>query len=320
MSMNNQKYLAIVFPGQGAQYAGMGLDVVEKHPLLRHIIEIADKNTTMPLEEIIKTGDERLNQTIFTQPSLLLASILLYEDVKSMFKLQPAALCGFSLGEYTALYAGGVIGLAEVFRLVKIRAEDMHKASIHNPGAMAAILGLDGQQVADVCTKTSAPQSIVVPANYNSPGQTVISGHSDAVEKAIISCREAGAKRAIALNVSGAFHSPLMHEARLAFEKALENVKLDMPYVPIYMNTTAKPMQFVELRQRMAEQIESPVQFLQTVEELKKAGIKYVLEIGPGAVLAGLVRKTVPEIEVFSYQKTSDYENLKGWLVTHELQ
>jgi len=319
MKQANFKKLAIAFPGQGAQCQGMGMDVISKHPDMRAIVNLAEKETGLPLTEVINDGDERLGQTIYTQPALLLASILLYEDFKAAFDIEPAALCGFSLGEYTALYAGGAIDLTGVFRLVGIRAKEMHIASLAHHGTMAAILGLDSHQVADICTNVSEPDSIVVPANYNSPGQTVVSGHGLAVERAIVALRAAGAKRAIALNVSGAFHSPLMHEARLAFEQAIPHDKLKQPTVPIYMNTTAKPLLFSELPQRMAAQIEAPVLFMQTIEELHRAGIRHVLEIGPGTVLAGLIRKTAPEIDVFSYQKTSDHDSLKGWLTNHEL-
>ena len=317
--MNTNYKLALVFPGQGAQVIGMGLDVLSRHPELNNILEIAQAQTGAPLKEIIQSGDARLHETIYTQPALLLAEILLFEDIKKSFKLEPSALCGFSLGEYTALYAGGVLGVQEVFRLINQRAQLMNRAALEQPGAMAAILGLNHEFVSQACREASSVDDIVVPANYNSPGQVVISGHNEAIERAIINCQRLGARRAMKLAVSGAFHSPLMNQASIQFKEVLNGADLNKPNTVIYLNTTAKPLYFDEIRQQMAKQIVSPVLFEQTVCALKEAGITHVIEIGPGTVLAGLIRKCAPEINVFSYQKTSDIDALKGWLNLHEL-
>ncbi len=317
MSMKHK--LALAFPGQGAQTAGMGLDVIERLPNLKNIIDIATQETGAPLENIITQGDARIHETIYTQPAMLLAELLLYEHLIQELNFKPEALCGFSLGEYAALYAGGVFSIKEAFRLINIRAKLMHDAATKHPGAMAAILGLDIPKTIAACVQSSTNEEIVVPANFNCPGQIVISGNIEAVKRASSACLSAGARRAMMLAVSGAFHSPLMNSARIAFEHALETSSLSKPHTPIIMNTTAKPLCFDEIKLRMAEQIEKPVLFEQTVTALKEAGITCVIEIGPGTVLAGLIRKCAPEIEVFSYQKTSDFESLKGWLQTHEL-
>ena len=317
MSMKHK--LALAFPGQGAQTAGMGLDVIKRHPHLKILIELAELQTGAPLQDIIQSGDARLSETIYTQPAMLLAELLLYEHFINEFHLKPEALCGFSLGEYAALYAGGVFGAKEAFRLIDIRAKAMHTAAVSNPGSMAAILGLDIPKTIAACVQSSTNGEIVVPANFNSPGQIVISGHTEALKRAMTACLAAGARRAMPLAVSGAFHSPLMNSARIAFEQALETSSLSKPHTPIIMNTTAKPLCFDEIKLRMAEQIEKPVLFEQTVAALKEAGITCVIEIGPGTVLAGLIRKCAPDIDVFSYQKTADFESLKGWLQNHEL-
>jgi len=311
--------LAIAFPGQGAQTLGMGLDVLDKHPELRYLLDIAEAQTGAPLEEIINLGDQRIHQTIYTQPTILLAELLLYEDVQSFVKITPAALCGFSLGEYAALYAGGVFDVSQAFRLIDIRAKAMHEAAMNNPGSMAAILGLDIPKTIEACVQSLTSEEIVVPANFNCPGQIVISGHANAVGRAISACLSLGARRAMPLSVSGAFHSPLMSKARETFQQALNTAILQPPLIPIFMNTTAKPLRFDGIKLRMAEQIEKPVLFEQTVYALKEMGITCILEIGPGTVLAGLIRKCAPDIDVFSYQKTTDIELLKGWLQSHEL-
>ncbi|HAV20188.1 MAG TPA: [acyl-carrier-protein] S-malonyltransferase [Firmicutes bacterium] len=315
----SNKKLAIVFPGQGAQCKGMGLDVLNDNPLFHQMIEIAEAKTGLPLEEVITQGDERLHQTRFTQPSLLLAIILLYEDLLKNYALPTAVFAGFSLGEYAALYASGVVDIAVAFSLINERACATQRASEQEPGSMAAVLALDNYKVEEICHRVTSYNNIVTIANYNCPGQTVISGHKDAVAEAGKLCLESGARRVMPLQVSGAFHSPLMHRARLEFEPLLNAFNFYEPHTPIIMNATAKPLQFDQLKRNMAEQLEAPVRWEQTINLFKETGIQCVLEIGPGTVLAGLVRKTAPDIDVFSYNKTADFELLKGWLKNHEL-
>ena len=301
--------LGLLFPGQGAQFVGMGLDF----PNSNLILDLAHKETGLDLHHSISTG-ERLNETLYTQLSVFLTSALALEIVESMNPTY-AGMTGFSLGEYSALYASRVIPLKEAIKLVYNRSLLMHAETLKSQGFMAAVLGLSATEIEAGLKHITT--GTVVCANYNSPVQTVISGEASAFESAESILKNLGAKRVIKLAVSGAFHSPLMENAGIALLNYLNDVELYTPKRPVYLNTTAKPLNLNTLKSEMSKQVYQGVRFQQTIEQMVLDGFTHFLEIGPGQVLAPLVKKINPELESFSFGKYSDLENLKGWLTTH---
>ena len=301
--------LALLFPGQGAQYVGMGLDF----PNSQETLEFAKQETGLDILKAIQTG-ESLNDTLYTQLSVFLASKLAFDTVKS---LNPnyQGLTGFSLGEYSGLYASDVISLKDNINLIHKRSTLMQAETLKKAGFMAAVLGLSATEVEDGLSKVTL--GIVVCANYNSPVQTVISGEDVSFSETESILKGLGAKRVIKLAVSGAFHSPLMQKAGEALGHYLETINLKEPHVPVYLNTTAKPLQLPHLKHEMVKQIYSSVRFQQTIEQMASDGFTHFLEIGPGQVLGPLVKKINPSLESFSFGKYSELDSLKGWLTTH---
>ena len=279
---------AYVFPGQGAQYSGIGLDLYEKSSLAREMFNTANILLGFPITEVMFTGsDEELRQTKVTQPAVFLHSVILAAVLGERFK--PEMTAGHSLGEFSALVASRALSFENGLLLVSRRAMAMQKACEENPSTMAAIIGLDDNTVENVC---SSLKETVVPANFNSPEQIVISGSNEGIEKAIILLKEKGAKRAIKLQVGGAFHSPLMEPARAELENAIMEADFQRPVCPVYQNVTASPSTDpAVIRQNLIAQLTSPVKWTQIISNMISDGATSFTEVGPGNVLQGLIKK-----------------------------
>lgn len=306
--------LAVVFAGQGSQYLGMGLDFCDINQAAQQKLNLASDILGYDVREILASEQEKMNQTLYTQPLMMLATIIAYDELLNHTSKVEGVL-GFSLGEYSAFYATSVFTFEDLLKIISKRALFMHEQAQKYPGKMAAILGLDAQTVDEICSQVSS--GIVLSANYNSPVQTVISGESQAVEDAVSLCKEKGAKRAIVLNVSGAFHSPLMKEAGDRLFEVLLSFQANHPDKPLYLNSTSKPLVFHELKEEMKKQIYSPVLFTQSIEHMIEDGFTHFIEVGPGTVLSGLIKKISVNLEVTNLSSIQDLDNLKGWLNTH---
>ncbi|HJZ40599.1 MAG TPA: ACP S-malonyltransferase [Bacteroidales bacterium] len=279
---------AYVFPGQGAQFAGMGKELYENFPQAAALFEKANQHLGFRITDLMFSGtDEDLRQTRVTQPAIFLHSVITAMVLGDRFR--PDMVAGHSLGEFSALVAAGGLSFENGLLLVSKRALAMQKACELQPSTMAAILGLDDEDVEKVCQEISA---VVVPANYNSPGQIVISGSIEGIDMAIEKLSALGAKRAIKLSVGGAFHSPLMEPARIELEKAIDNAEFSKPVCPVYQNVTAKPSANPGvIRENLKKQLTSPVRWTQTVKNMLADGATAFYEVGPGNVLQGLVKK-----------------------------
>ena len=284
---------AYIFPGQGAQFVGMGKDLYEKSEQANILFEQANEILGFRITDIMFEGTiEDLKQTKVTQPAIFLHSVILATVLGDDFK--PGMAAGHSLGEFSALVACKALSFEDGLRLVAARANAMQKACEIQPSTMAAILGLDDFTVEDICLRIS---DIVVPANYNCPGQLVISGTIAGVDKACEELTAAGAKRALKLNVGGAFHSPLMEAARVELEHAIVHTEINEPICPIYQNIDAKPYTSPELiKHNLIAQLTGPVRWTQTVKHMLEDGATSFIEVGPGNVLQGLVKKVDRQI------------------------
>ncbi|RZA00837.1 MAG: [acyl-carrier-protein] S-malonyltransferase [Sphingobacteriaceae bacterium] len=278
---------AYIFPGQGAQFVGMGKDLYDQSDKARELFEQANDILGFRITDIMFNGtDEDLKQTNVTQPAIFLHSVIL---AKVIDDFAPEMVAGHSLGEFSALVAAGALSFEDGLRLVAARANAMQKACEIQPSTMAAILGLDDFTVEDICQRTS---EVVVPANYNCPGQLVISGTISGIDKACEMLTAAGAKRALKLNVGGAFHSPLMETARVELEHAIVNTEIKSPVCPIYQNIDAKPyIKPEEIKHNLIAQLTGAVRWTQTVTHMLQDGATSFTEVGPGNVLQGLVKK-----------------------------
>lgn len=279
---------AFVFPGQGAQFSGMGKDLYEASELARSRFDEANDILGFDIANIMFQGtDEELKQTAVTQPAIFLHSVILAECLGDDFR--PDMVAGHSLGEFSALVAAGSLQFSDGLKLVSARANAMQKACELAPSTMAAVLGLENEVVEEICQST---EGIVVAANYNCPGQLVISGEVPAVEAACEALSEAGARRALMLPVGGAFHSPLMEPARAELAAAIEEADIQAPSCPIYQNVSAKPTSEPTLiRQQLVAQLTAPVRWTQTMGNMIADGASEVTEVGPGKVLQGLFKK-----------------------------
>jgi [acyl-carrier-protein] S-malonyltransferase len=279
---------AYVFPGQGAQFVGMGKDLYDRSPLAKDMFEKANEVLGFRITDLMFSGtDEDLKQTKVTQPAIFLHSTILASVLGSAFT--PAMTAGHSLGEFSALTASRALTFEDGLRLVSKRAMAMQKACESRPSTMAAILGVDDKVVEDVCASI---KDVVVPANYNSPGQIVISGSNEGIDKAIEALKEKGAKRAIKLAVGGAFHSPLMEPARVELEAAIKATIFSKPVCPVYQNVSALPSTDPEtIKLNLVSQLTSPVRWTQSVLNMVAGGALTFVEVGPGNVLQGLVKK-----------------------------
>jgi len=284
---------AYVFPGQGAQFAGMGRDLLERSSLARDLFEKANTLLGFRITDLMFNGTEDdLKQTRVTQPAIFLHSSILSALLADSFK--PEMVAGHSLGEFSALVACKALSFEDGLMLVSARAHAMQKACEVSPSTMAAIIGLDDKVVEETCTEID---EIVVPANYNSPGQIVISGSNEGIEKAIGILKAKGAKMAVRLAVGGAFHSPLMEPARLELEKAIQDTHFNIPVCPVYQNVTAQPSSDpAVIRANLVSQLTSPVRWTQTIRAMISDGAVSFTEIGPGKVLQGLIKKINKEV------------------------
>ncbi len=288
---------AYIFPGQGAQFVGMGLDLYENHSEAQELFEKANEILGFSITDIMFEGTaEDLKQTKVTQPAIFLHSVILSKVLGDTFK--PDMVAGHSLGEFSALVANGTLNFEDGLKLVSQRALAMQKACEIQPSTMAAVLGLEDEVVEKICAEV---EGIVVPANYNCPGQLVISGEVDAVNVACEKMKEAGARRALLLPVGGAFHSPLMEPAREELAAAIESTEFKTPSCPIYQNvTTTAVSDAEEIKKNLILQLTAPVKWTQSVQQMVKDGATSFVEVGPGKVLQGLVKKIHREAETTS--------------------
>jgi len=279
---------AYVFPGQGAQFIGMGKDLYDKSPLAKEMFEKANTILGFRITDLMFSGtDEDLRQTKVTQPAIFLHSTILAAVLGDSFS--PDMVAGHSLGEFSALVANKALSFEDGLVLVSKRAIAMQKACEMTPSTMAAILGIDDKIVEEVCASIN---EVVVPANYNSPGQIVISGSNEGIDKAIEILKEKGAKRALKLAVGGAFHSPVMEPARVELEEAIRNTEFHKPVCPVYQNVNATPSTDPEvIKANLVLQLTSPVKWTQSVINMIAGGATSFTEVGPGSVLQGLVKK-----------------------------
>jgi [acyl-carrier-protein] S-malonyltransferase len=288
---------AYIFPGQGAQFPGMGKDLYERFDQAKSLFTQADEILGFRITDVMFTGTvEDLKQTRVTQPAIFLHSVIL---ARTITDFHPSMVAGHSLGEFSALVANGTLSFEDGLKLVFQRALAMQKACEAEPSIMAAILGLDDRMVEEVCSQIN---EVVVPANYNSPGQVVISGSVKGIDLAIAELTIRGAKRAIKLNVGGAFHSPLMEPARLDLQKAIEATRFSSPVCPVYQNVSAERVEDpAQIKMNLIAQLISPVRWTQTIKNMIRDGASSFTEVGPGTVLQGLVKKTDPSIPIFNY-------------------
>ena len=287
---------AYVFPGQGAQTVGMGKDLYESNAKAKELFDKANEILGYSITDIMFNGtDEDLKQTKVTQPAVFLHSVitaLCLEDFK------PDMVAGHSLGEFSALTAAGALSFEDGLKLVYARAMAMQKACEAAPSTMAAIIGLPDDVIEKVCAEISKEGYVVVPANYNSPGQVVISGNVEAIQEACAKLKEAGAKRALPLAVGGAFHSPLMEMARVELAAAIEKAPVSNPVCPVYQNVDAKPhSDAAEIKANLLKQLTSPVRWTQSVKNMIAAGMTEFIECGPGQVLTGLIGRIQKSME-----------------------
>ena len=291
---------AFLFPGQGSQYVGMGKDFYNNSSYAKEIYKIASDILGFNLQEISFNGpEETLKETQYTQPAIFVHSIIVDKFLKEK-DIRANAVAGHSLGEFSALVSADVLSFESALEIVKVRSFEMAQAGKNAPGTMAAILGADDDQLKIICKQNG----VVVPANINAPGQVVISGELKAIENAIITAKEIGIRRALALNVSGAFHSPLMTPARQPLLDVIDSIEFNNAKIPVYQNVSASPVtNAAAIRDNILNQLENPVLWCDTILNLKQMGITDFYEVGPGKVLKGLNRQIFPESTTITCDK-----------------
>ncbi len=309
--------IAFLFPGQGSQYVGMGKDLYEAFSVVREVYDEAEEILKLPIKQLSFDGpEEALTQTQYTQPAIFVHSVAVDRLLKEDEGIEPEGTAGHSLGEYSALVSANAIAFEDALRLVKIRGELMQHAGEKNPGTMAAIMGASREQVEEICSR-AAQYGVVQPANFNSPGQIVISGSIQAVQKAMDIAREMGVRRVRELTVSGAFHSPLMKEALDGLVQALQQVEIRPARVPVYTNVEALPVTNPEeIRALLLQQLISPVQWENIIRQMVADGYDMFYEVGPGKVLQGLQKRIVPE---FPCLAVGDMEKLQSLNVGNQV-
>ena len=286
-----------VFPGQGSQFSGMGKDLYDRYKVAKTLFKSANEILGFDITRILFEGSkEDLQQTRVTQPAIYIHSVIMSKVLGDKFR--PDALAGHSLGEYSALTAAGTISFDSGLKLVSQRAEAMQKACDREDGTMAAILGLEDEKVVEICDQI---EGLVVAANFNCPGQLVISGGTDAIASACEIMKSSGARRALVLPVSGAFHSPLMEPARVELANAIENTDFASPICPVFQNVVANAVTDpLAIKKNLVDQLTAPVRWTQSVEKMVALGVNHFIEVGPGKVLQGLIRKINPQTKVSS--------------------
>ena len=288
---------AYVFPGQGSQFSGMGKDLYDRYKVAKTLFKSANEILGFDITRILFEGSkEDLQQTRVTQPAIYIHSVIMSKVLGDKFR--PDALAGHSLGEYSALTAAGTISFDSGLKLVSQRAEAMQKACDLEDGSMAAILGLEDEKVVEICDQI---EGLVVAANFNCPGQLVISGCTDAIASACEIMKSSGARRALLLPVGGAFHSPLMEPARVELANAIENTDFASPICPVFQNVVANAVTDpLAIKKNLVDQLTAPVRWTQSVEKMVALGVNHFIEVGPGKVLQGLIRKINPQTKVSS--------------------
>lgn len=299
--------IAVVFPGQGSQYPGMGKELADKYPEAKQVFLEAD--AIMPLSRLCFQGpEEELRKTVNTQPALLTVNLACFQVLRSR-GIQPDFLVGHSLGEYCALVAAGVLEFTDALKLVMARSRLMEEAVPQGLGGMAAILGLSSEAVTEIC-REAASESWVEPANFNCPGQVVIAGYREGVSRAMELAKNRGARRVIPLNVSGPFHSRLMEPAGKALALELEKVTLERPRLPVISNVTAAEEESPEaIALNLMQQVTKPVRWEESILFLYRQGVRTFIEVGPGKVLTGLIKKTVKDVLLLNVE---DDESLQA--------
>jgi [acyl-carrier-protein] S-malonyltransferase len=305
------KQVVLYFPGQGAQQLGMLADLSGQYPIIKETFDLASAAINQDLWSLVQNGPaEELNLTYNTQPILVASSAAIWNVIEQQVgsNINVIAAAGHSVGEYSALYAAGILSLQDAVRLVKKRGELMDVAVPAGEGGMAAILGLDKEQIEKVCIEASSA-GVVEPANFNAPGQIVIAGTALGIAQACILAKEAGAKRALPLQVSGPFHSSLMRQAAEPFVKALENVEWSEPKFDVYHNSTNAISSVTGMKQRLVEQLYSPVNWVGAVEA-SSVGAELAIEVGPGKVISGLNKRINKELPTLSTGDSASFEKL----------
>lgn len=309
---------AFIFPGQGAQSAGMGRELYEQYAGVRQAFEEASDATGRDVHAMcMDEGGTMLGLTSFVQPAMVTLEAAIASLLSGHFGIRPDAAAGLSLGEYAALACAGALSFSEAVRLVDFRGRLMEECAARHPGAMAAVLGLGRAEVEEACRRACMGDECVYPCNYNCPGQIVISGTKAAVDEASKQAQELGARRVLPINVSGAFHTPLMSTAADAYKPALAKASFASPALPVYSNVTGRP-HGSDIRELMAQQITSPVLWEDTLRAMAAAGIDTFIEVGPGKTLTGFVKKTLEGVamlnveDIASLDKTLEQLEAKG--------
>jgi [acyl-carrier-protein] S-malonyltransferase len=307
--------IVLLFPGQGSQKPGMGKDLADAFPEARAVFQQADEVLGAPISRLCFEGPaDELTRTHNAQPALLAHGAAVWSIARDRIESRVRSAAGHSLGEFTAYHAAGSIALDSALRVVRRRGELMYESGVQQPGAMAAILGDMAEPIEAVCERASREAGLVVPANFNAPGQVVISGESGGVERAMALAKEAGAKRAMRLNVSGAFHSPLMQSAEDGLTEILAVTEMREPRFPVYANVDGHAVtQLATARERLVRQLTSPVRWTEEVQSMAKAHPSALfVEMGPGTVLVGLVKKIAPGVKTASCGTVAEVEQLLG--------